>query len=45
MTQASFCTRPSRRIADSLGMDLVAVAIAVVFFAATLLVIEGLDRV
>jgi hypothetical protein len=40
-----FCMRPSRPKAHSPCMDLLAVAIAVVFFAALLLLIEGLDRV
>jgi hypothetical protein len=36
---------PSRPVAQSAWMDLAAVVIAVVFFAAMLLLIEGLDRV
>jgi hypothetical protein len=32
-------------IAESRAMDLIALALALVFFAAMLLVIEGLDRV
>ena len=33
------------RAPDSRGMDLIALAIALVFFAAMLLLIEGLDRI
>jgi hypothetical protein len=32
------------RTADSAAMDLVAVAMAIVFFAAMVLLVEGLDR-
>jgi hypothetical protein len=45
MTRAQFWTRPSRATAHSRCMDLVAIAVAVAFFAALLLVVEGLDRV
>jgi hypothetical protein len=37
--------RPSRAGAHSGRMDIIAIAIAVVFFAAMLLLVEGLDRV
>lgn len=37
--------RPSRREAHSAGMDLLAIAIAVVCFAVLALIVEGLDRV
>jgi hypothetical protein len=36
---------PSRPVAHSRCMDIIAIAIAVVFFAAMLLFVEGLDRV
>jgi hypothetical protein len=45
MAAGRFSTRPSRRLAHSRCMDIIAIAIAVVFFAALLLVVEGLDRV
>jgi hypothetical protein len=45
MPEPRFCTRASRRRADSAGMDVIAIVIGVAFFAAMVLFIEGLDRV
>jgi tRNA pseudouridine-54 N-methylase len=45
MARARFSMQPSRPPAHSGRMDIIAVAIAVAFFAAMLLVVEGLDRI
>jgi len=45
MARRQFWMRPSRATAHSRCMDLIAIAIAVAFFAAMLLAVEGLDRV
>jgi hypothetical protein len=37
--------RPSRRATQHEGMDLIAIVVAVGFFALLALIIEGLDRV
>jgi hypothetical protein len=38
-------TRPVRQGADSAHMDLIAIALGLIFFAAMLVVLEGLDRI
>jgi hypothetical protein len=38
-------TRPARRRADSHRMDLVALALGLIFFVALVFLLEGLDRI
>jgi hypothetical protein len=45
MAKGRFSTRPPWPVAHSRCMDIIAIVIAVVFFAAMLLFVEGLDRV
>jgi hypothetical protein len=43
--QADFGTRPVRATTHHVAMDVVAIAIAVAFFAAMLLLIRAIDRI